>query len=275
MNLPTRVELLKQNLRRTIHDLLHYDIIEVRLLDRRTGELKPLLEDGMTPEAAGRVLYALPEGNGATGYVAYTGLSYLCSDASNDPHYILGAADARSSMTVPLKYFDEVIGTLNVESPRVDGFGENDLQFTELFSKEIANALHTLDLLSAQQTTAASKTIEEINKEIALPVDDLLAMAAGLVSRLAPNDPGACAELKSIMAAARRVKAGVKKVGDEYCPLSADGARPTVPGAPAATAAGRRACNGGGRRVHWCRVPSTGGRPDPRALAPLPCCHRP
>ena len=232
MNLPTRVELLKQNLRRTIHDLLHYDIIEVRLLDRRTGELKPLLEDGMTPEAASRVLFALPEGNGVTGYVAYTGLSYLCSDASNDPHYILGAADARSSMTVPLKYFDEVIGTLNVESPRVESFGENDLQFTELFSKEIATALHTLDLLSAQQTTAASKTIEEINKEIALPVDDLLAAAAGLASRLAAVDPGAATELKSIMAAARRVKAGVKKVGDEYCPISADGARTTVPGAP-------------------------------------------
>ena len=51
-----------------------------------------------------------------------------------------GAAGARSSMTVPLKFQDEVIGTLNVESPRVNGFGPDDLQFTELFSREVAAA---------------------------------------------------------------------------------------------------------------------------------------
>jgi CheY-like chemotaxis protein len=237
MNLPTRKELLKQNIRRYVHDLLHYDIIEVRLLDRRTGELKPLLQEGMSAEAAGRVLFALPTENGVTGYVAYSGQSYLCQDASNDPHYLLGAADARSSMTVPLKYFDEVIGTLNVESPRVNGFGPDDLQFTELFSKEIATALHTLDLLSAQQTTAASKTIEEINKEIAIPVDDLLAAAAGLHARLSPDDQAASADLKVIMAAARQVKSGIKRVGEEYCPQNLEGSQTTVPGAPKASGA--------------------------------------
>ncbi|MGL4421786.1 MAG: PAS domain-containing protein, partial [Gemmataceae bacterium] len=86
MNLPTRIELLKQNLRHYIHDLLHYDTIEVRLLDRRTGELKPLLEDGMTAEAAARVLYARPHENGVTGFVAFTGKSYLCADTTADPH---------------------------------------------------------------------------------------------------------------------------------------------------------------------------------------------
>ena len=97
MDVPSRVELLKHNLRRFIHDLLHYDTIEVRLLDRKTGELKPLLEDGMLPEAAGRKLFARPTGNGVTGFVAYTGKSYLCADTANDPHYIAGAAGARSS----------------------------------------------------------------------------------------------------------------------------------------------------------------------------------
>ena len=135
--------------------MLEYDIIEVRLLDRKTHELTPLLEDGMTQEAANRVLHAHPIGNGVTGFVAATGESYLCGDTSADPIYLEGASDARSSMTVPLKYQDEVIGTLNVESPRNDAFGADDLQFTELFSKEIAAALHTLDLLNAQEICTA------------------------------------------------------------------------------------------------------------------------
>jgi CheY-like chemotaxis protein len=215
MNPPTRVELLKQNLRHFIHDLLHYDTIEVRLLNRETGELTPLLQDGMTPEAAHRPLFARPTGNGVTGYVAFTGNSYLCPDTAADPHYIEGAAGAKSSLTVPLKFADEVVGTLNVESPRVNGFGPDDLQFTELFSKEIAAALHTLDLLSAQQSCTINQSIEAVNREIALPVDEVLGSAALLYARLHAADPEAGAVLRRIMANARQVKDCVHKVGQD------------------------------------------------------------
>ena len=213
MNVEARVELLKSNLRRTIHDLLHYDTIEVRLLDRKTDELKPLLEDGMLPEAARRVLHARPTGNGVTGFVAATGVSYLCRDTADDPHYIAGAAGARSSMTVPLKFQDAVIGTLNVESPRVNGFGTDDLQFTELFSREVAAALHTLDLLSAQQVCTAGQSIESVNKEVALPLDEVLTGASVLLERLAGTDPDAAARLRRVLGAARQVKDSIAQVG--------------------------------------------------------------
>lgn len=218
MNVPSRIELLKLNLRRCIHDLLHYDTIEVRLLDRKTGELKPLLEDGMLPEAAARPLYARPTDNGVTGLVAYTGKSYLCEDTTNDPHYLAGAAGARSSMTVPLKFHDEVIGTLNVESPRVNGFGEDDLQFTELFSKEIAAALHTLDLLSAQQVCTASQSIEAVNKEVALPLDEVLATASVLIEKFHRSDPATTAQLRHILDSARQVKDSITGVGRDMAP---------------------------------------------------------
>ena len=213
MNVEARVELLKSNLRRTIHDLLKYDTIEVRLLDRKTGELKPLLEDGMLPEAAHRALYASATGNGVTGFVAFTGKSYLCVDTANDPHYLAGAAGARSSMTVPLKFQDEVIGTLNVESPRVNGFGPDDLQFTELFSKEIAAALHTLDLLNAQQVCTAGQSIEAVNKEVALPLDEILAGASVLLARVVGTDPDATDRLRRMLSAARQVKDSIARVG--------------------------------------------------------------
>src|SRR5262249_779507 len=43
MSAGERIELLKANLRRSIRDLLHYEVMEVRLLDRRSGKLEPLL----------------------------------------------------------------------------------------------------------------------------------------------------------------------------------------------------------------------------------------
>ena len=219
MSEPERVALLKYNLRHYIHDLLHYDTIEVRLLDRATGELKPLLEDGMTAEAATRALYAKPQGNGVTGFVAHTGKSYLCPDTATDPHYIVGATGARSSMTVPLTYDDAVVGTLNVESPYPNFFGTDDLQFTELFSREIATALHTLDLLTAQQSCAASQALDSVGREIALPVDDLLASAAAMLAQFENTDEALTAHLHRIMVNARRVKESVKEVGEKVSPL--------------------------------------------------------
>jgi CheY-like chemotaxis protein len=121
-------------------------------------------------------------------------------------------------MTVPLKVHDEVIGTLNVESPRPNGFGPDDLQFTELFSREIGGALHTLDLLSAQQECTAAQSIEAVNKEIALPLDEVLASASVLLGRSA-DDPDTTARLRRILDSARRVKGSVSKVGREFAPV--------------------------------------------------------
>jgi GAF domain-containing protein len=209
-----RVGSLKDNLKRLIHDLLHYDTIELRIFDKRTNELKPLLEVGMAPEAAARRLEALPEGNGVTGYVAYHRSSYVCPDTSKDAHYIQGATGARSSLTVPLVFHNELVGTFNVESPTLNGFSADDLQFTELFSKEIAAALHTLDLLSAQHTSAASHSVEQVSREIALPVDEILASAAVLLKQLGDRDDTVVSHLRKIVANSRQVKECVRQVGD-------------------------------------------------------------
>ncbi len=230
-----RIEALKQNIKRLTHDLLHYDVIEIRLLDRQTGRLEPLLEEGMTPQAAGRLLYARPEGNGVTGFVAATGRSYLCSDTCNDPHYIEGSAGARSSLTVPLLNEDQVIGTFNVESPAAGGFGERDQQFAEIFCREIASALHTLELLSAEKHTTATRSVEAISREVALPVDEILNAATALLDRYIGHDPEMGTKLKQVLAGARAIKQTIQKVGEDLLPAKTppgceDSVRPRLKG---------------------------------------------
>src|SRR5262249_30691659 len=160
MSVEERVELLRQNVLRFTRDLLHYEVVEVRLLDKRTGRLEPLLSAGMTPEESDRRLTASETDNGITGYVAATGKSALCPDTAEDPRYIEGARGMRSALTVPLLHQDEVVGTLNVESPRVGAFDERDVQFAETFSREIAEALHTLELLTAEKRESAGAAVE-------------------------------------------------------------------------------------------------------------------
>jgi len=215
MSVEERIEMLKLNIRRLTHDLLHYDVIEIRLLDPQTGRLEPLLQEGMTPGAAGRVLYAKAEGNGITGFVAATGKSYLCPDTATDPLFLEGSAGARSSLTIPLLIQDEVIGTFNVESPKLNAFGEDDLQFAEIFSRELAAALHTLQLLTAEKRSSASQSIEAISREVVLPVDDILAAATTVLDRYIGHEPELAEKLRQILTSARAIKQSIQKVGED------------------------------------------------------------
>jgi CheY-like chemotaxis protein/PAS domain-containing protein len=218
MSVQERIELLKLNIRRFTRDLLHYEIIEIRLLDAKTGQLQPLLQEGMTAEAAHRALHVGTEGQGVTGHVAATGETYLCVDTRTDPLYLQGSAGARSSLTVPLIYQQHVIGTFNVESPRANAFGEEDQQFAELFSYEIANALHTLELLSAEKRGTASKSIDLINREVVLPVDEILAATSAVLDRYIGHDAEMADKLRKILQSARSIKACIQKVGEDLAP---------------------------------------------------------
>ena len=214
MNVLCRVELLKVNLRRYIHDLLRYNVIEIRRLEPKTGRLIPLLEEGMTPEASQRALFAREHGNGVTGFVAASKTSYLCADTAMDPHYIEGSAGAKSSMTVPLMFNDELVGTFNVESPDVNAFGAEDLQFTELFSRELARALHTLNLLDAQEACAAAGVVEQVHREIALPADDLLSVTSNLLEKIT-DQPEYTDALRRIVGDLRKIKLAVHHIFEE------------------------------------------------------------
>jgi CheY-like chemotaxis protein len=181
-----------------------------------------LITEGITPEAARRILYPLPKGNGVTGFVAATGKSYLCPDTAHDPLYIEGAAGAKSSLTVPLIYHDKVIGTFNVESPNPGAFTEEDQQFLEIFSREIANSIHTLELLVAEKRTTATQSVEAISREVAIPVDEILHSATALLDRYIGLDPQMTEHLQSILANARSIKDCIQKVGEEIIPAASE-----------------------------------------------------
>ncbi len=85
MAVEERTDLLKYNIARHMKDLLGLDFIEIRLLERSTHRLIPLLTEGMTPLAANRELYARTENNGVTGFVAATGTLLLVPGHDQGP----------------------------------------------------------------------------------------------------------------------------------------------------------------------------------------------
>lgn len=221
MTVEERIELLKSNILHYTRDLLNFNVVEIRLLDSTTGRLEPLLSEGLVPEAANRALYAQPQNNGVTGFVAATGKSYLCEDTTEDPLYLQGAPGAKSSLTVPLVLHDDVIGTFNVESPEPRAFSESDLQFLEIFTRDVALALNTLELLVAEKASTAAESVEAIHSAVALPVDDILNDAVNIMERYIGHEPEVAERLQRILRNARDIKQVIQKVGQQMAPSAA------------------------------------------------------
>lgn len=221
MEVDERIDLLKENIRHYLSDLLNFEVIEIRLLEHATGNLVPLLSVGIDQEAADRQLFAHPQGNGITGYVAASGMSYVCNDVINDPLYIPGVANARSSLTAPLILHDQVLGTINVESPEPAAFTDSDLQFLEIFARDVAFALNTLELLVAQKANTAQQSCDAIHSAVAMPVDEILNDAVNVMEGYIGHSPEVVDRLRRILQNARDIKRTIQQIGQRMTPLEA------------------------------------------------------
>lgn len=219
MDVEQRIELLKDNIRHYTRDLLNVEVIEIRLLEQSTGNLIPLLSVGIDQQAADRRLMASPQGNGVTGFVASSGKSYLCEDASNDPLFLEGMKGAKSSLTVALMLHDQVIGTINVESPKECAFNASDMQFLEIFARDVAVALNTLELLVAQKTNAAQQSCDEIHSAVAIPIDDILLDSVHLMEMYIGHDASVVSRLQRILRNARDIKRSIHQIGQKIAPI--------------------------------------------------------
>ena len=216
MNAEDRIELLKEHILQFSEEILGFDRIEIRLLDPETLELIPLVQEGMQDDAASRSLFAREYGNGLTGYVAATGQSYLCRDTQTEPRYLRGAEDARSSITVPLRLQDVILGTFNVEGPGADSFDEKDVDFLEHFGEVVAQAINQLQLMMAEKVSTAEENAQRMQQEIARPTDDILADTTAILEKYIGHDPDVCEKLQRIQASVRSIRGSIGQVSDAF-----------------------------------------------------------
>jgi len=73
------------------------------------------------------------------------------------PAVLMGVAGASSSLNRSDQRHERVLGTFNVESTHANAFSEQDQQFLELFCRDLAVALNTLELLVFERATVASE----------------------------------------------------------------------------------------------------------------------
>jgi len=204
LNMAQRLRLLEDKIVQFIRDLLHFDNFEIRLVDHNTNRLELVIAHGITPLKIGEVIYAEEQGNGISGHVAATGNSYICPNVAKDPLYREGLDNAASSLTVPLRLHDKIIGVLNVESNTTNAFNENDLLFAELFGRYIAMAMNILDLLVVERYTTNAQLSQNLVGELQGPLRQITEHAEQL-RESAPDDPNVREYVQRILSTAARL----------------------------------------------------------------------
>lgn len=104
----------------------------------------------------------IPIGRSIAGRCARTGEPQVVDDVELDPDYIRGVPGARSQLSVPLKVEGRVIGVLIAESLKPSAYSGEDLRFTTVIAREIANVLHTTRLKEEAQRLAVTDPLTDL-----------------------------------------------------------------------------------------------------------------
>jgi PAS domain S-box-containing protein len=107
-----------------------------------TGSLAPLFP----PD------YRLRLNRGMIGWVGRHGETLLANDVSAEPHYFNHYPEVistRSELCVPIRIGEEIVGVLDVQSPHLNAFDENDVMVLETLVGQIAVALENARLYQA------------------------------------------------------------------------------------------------------------------------------
>ena len=95
------------------------------------------------------------------------------------------------------------------------------MQFLEIFARDVAVSLNTLELLVAQKNNAAQQSCEAIHSAVALPVDHILNDAVNIIEKYIGHDPEVVDRLQRILQNARDIRRVIQQIGQRMAPVEA------------------------------------------------------
>jgi diguanylate cyclase (GGDEF)-like protein len=116
-----------------------YDLARIEVLDRECDELVVEAEAGYGDELLGRRTQI---GEGLSGVAAKTGDPVLANSVAREPIYIALHPRVRSGLSLPLRYRDELLGVLSIESYHEHAFAPQDVLTLQALADQLAIALY-------------------------------------------------------------------------------------------------------------------------------------
>jgi GAF domain-containing protein len=140
------------------------DQIAILLSDKEQKSLDVRASIGYPNEESAKL--KIPFGVGITGWVAAHRQAQRVNDVTKDSRYIAVNSKIRSELAIPLIYRNEVLGVLNVESPRIAAHTENDEEMLGTLAGSLAAIIAHSRLLEQfrNQVDRERMLYEAINK---------------------------------------------------------------------------------------------------------------
>jgi diguanylate cyclase (GGDEF)-like protein/PAS domain S-box-containing protein len=113
-------------------------------LHGKDGRLSVAGLRGPYPERGVGTGWTLPAEKGIVSWVARNRRFALVHDVSSDPRYFEALPGTRSEIAVPLLFADQLVGVLNIESPQLSFFDDEDRVLLEVIANHLATALANL-----------------------------------------------------------------------------------------------------------------------------------
>ncbi|HEY8425232.1 MAG TPA: diguanylate cyclase [Limnochordales bacterium] len=134
---------LLQHVLRIIQTELGFKDCALFLVDRQSDDLVLVAASGVF---AGLEGLRLTKEQGVNGWVATHGLPVLVPDVSREPRYHPGPPTTRSEVVVPMVAGSRVIGTLTVDSSRLDAFSVEEVQILATIAQQAAVAVEVAQM---------------------------------------------------------------------------------------------------------------------------------
>ncbi len=212
MSVAERIKFLQERIVHYTGELLHREHFALWVHNERDRRLELIASKGLPAAMAERTVPVGDDEGGLPGCAAATGQSILCGDlAGEGRHRPLALADACSSLTVPVRLSDKVIGVLTFESHRKHAFTDQDRQFIEIFTGYIALALNTMNLLTVERHSATSEITGVVTSELCGPLADIRSEARALIAEYIGHDEMR-KRLERIVATADSIEATVEHI---------------------------------------------------------------
>jgi DNA-binding LacI/PurR family transcriptional regulator/signal transduction histidine kinase len=151
-----------------IRDTFGYHRVTIFTLDHEREELvMGASADESSPSLPLHHQFKL--GQGMVGWSGRHGETLLANDVKAEPRYLtLGpeAIPTRAELSVPIRVGEEIVGVLDIQSPQLNAFDENDVLVMETLADQVAVAIQNARLYEAsrQELTERKRAEEALEK---------------------------------------------------------------------------------------------------------------
>lgn len=146
------LDIVLERILTTLKEIFNYNACAIRLFDEQKQELQ--LRAAIGYAASLKRPFIKTTERSLNSWVAQTKELVAVADVTKDPRYLKSAEQTRSEIVIPLQIREKFVGTLDVESPKPNAFGDRDLRMLLALAVQISIALENARLFEESKKQA-------------------------------------------------------------------------------------------------------------------------